>query len=155
MLNTAIANTSDIQTNDIGASLHSIAHNVAIALNAQVSSIYRWVADENVLELVATHGLNEELVGTLRLKPEQGLTGLVAQTHKPVSVKHPAKHPRYIYVPHSFEERLQSYLGVPVFQIGRQFLGVLTVQSESARIFSPSEISAVVQASSRIAQQFS
>src|SRR6187402_1283180 len=103
MLNTAIANASDSQADDIRASLHSIAHNVAVALNAQVSSIYRWVAEENVLELVATHGLNEELVGTLRLRPEQGLTGLVAQTHKPVSVKHPAKHPRYIYVPHSFE----------------------------------------------------
>ena len=155
MLNTAIANTSDTQADDIRASLHDIANGVAAALNAQVSSIYRWVAEDNVLELVATHGLNEELVGTLRLRPDQGLTGLVAQTHKPVSVKHPAKHPRYIYVPHSFEERLQSDLGVPVFQTGRQFLGVLTVQSESARIFSPSEISAVVQASSRIAQQFS
>jgi len=149
MPNTAIADATDIQV------LHSIALNVATALNAQVSSIYRWVAEDNVLELVATHGLNEELVGTLRLRPEQGLTGLVAQTHKPVSVKHPAKHPRYIFVPHSFEERLQSYLCVPVFQIGRQFLGVLTVQSEYARIFSPGEISAVVQASSRIAQQFS
>ena len=155
MLNTAIANTSDTQADDIRASLHDIANGVAAALNAQVSSIYRWVAEDNVLELVATHGLNEELVGTLRLRPDQGLTRLVAATRKPVSVKHPAKHPRYIYVPHSFEERLQSYLGVPVFQTGRQFLGVLTVQSESARIFSPSEISAVVQASSRIAQQFS
>jgi len=149
MQNTAIADANDIQV------LHSIALNVATALNAQVSSIYRWVAEDNILELVATHGLNEELVGTLRLRPDQGLTGLVAQTHKPVSVKHPAKHPRYIFVPHSFEERLQSYLGVPVFQIGRQFLGVLTVHSESARIFSPGEISAVVQASNRIAQQFS
>lgn len=151
----AIAKVRDIQIDDIHTVLHTIAHNVAAALNAQVSSIYRWAADDNMLELVATHGLNEELVGTLRLRPDQGLTGLVAQTRKPVSVKHPAKHPRYIFVPHSFEERLESYLGVPVFQTGRQFLGVLTVQSESARIFTPTEIGAVVQASARIAQQFS
>lgn len=151
----AVASARDIQTHDIHASLHAIAHGVATALQAQVSSIYRWSAHDNMLELVATHGLNTELVGTLRLRPDQGLTGLVAQTRKPISVKHPAKHPRYIFVPHSFEERLESYLGVPVFQTGRQFLGVLTVQSESARIFSPSDISAVVQASARIAQQFS
>jgi phosphotransferase system enzyme I (PtsP) len=152
MQNTAIA-ADNTQPHALTASLSIIAHQVASDLNAQVSSIYRWIADDNVLELTATHGLNEELVGQLRLRPDQGLTGLVAETHKPVSVKNPAKHPRYILVPRSFEERLHSYLGVPVFQTGRQFLGVLTVQSESARIFSPAEISAVVRAANSIAQQ--
>jgi phosphotransferase system enzyme I (PtsP) len=132
-------------------SLDSIVRNVADALGVQVSSFYQWRADDNVLELAATVGLNTELVGSLRLRPDQGLTGLVAETRKPVSVKHPAKHPRYIFVPRSFEERLQSYLGVPVFRPVNQFVGVLTVQSESSRIFTPREISAVIQAASRLA----
>lgn len=132
--------------------LDGIVHELAQQLNAHVSSVYRWRADENVLELVATHGLNKELVGQLRLRPDQGLTGLVAETRKTVSIKNPSKHPRYVLVPRSFEERLQSYLGVPVFQTGRKFMGVLTLQSESARIFAGSDIEAVVKASNRVAQ---
>ena len=59
-------------------SLDSIVRNVADALGVQVSSFYQWRADDNVLELAATVGLNTELVGSLRLRPDQGLTGLVA-----------------------------------------------------------------------------
>lgn len=138
---------------DLAAELHAIVYDVAIALNAHVSSFYQWLDDSNVLQLAATHGLNPELVGELRLRPDQGLTGLVAATRKPLSVKNPAKHPRYIHVPRSFEERLQSYLGVPVFKTGRTLAGVLTVQSESARIFTPSEISSVVIAANHITRR--
>ena len=132
-------------------SLQDIVHEVARAVDAQVSSIYRWLDGQQRLQLAATHGLNEELVGQLYLKPQEGLTGLVAETRKPVSVKHPAKHPRYVFVPRSFEERLESYLGVPVFKPGRVFAGVLTVQRESPRLFTPQEISAVVLAANRVA----
>lgn len=135
---------------DIAAELHAIVSEVADALNAPVSSFYRWLETDKVLLLAATRGLNPELVGQLRLRPDQGITGLVAETRKPVSVKHPSKHPRYVHVPRSFEERLQSYLGVPVFLTGRTLAGVLTVQSESARIFTPREISTVVIAANRI-----
>lgn len=131
-------------------SLDSIVRSVASSLGAHVSSFYQWRPADNVLELAATFGLNTELVGSLRLRPDQGLTGLVAETRKPVSVKHPAKHPRYILVPRSFEERLQSYLGIPVFRPVNEFVGVLTVQSESSRIFTPREISAVMQAAGRL-----
>jgi len=147
MLNTDTAATTHVQDD-----LNSIVNELAQQLNAHVSSIYSWNANKNVLELIATHGLNKELVGQLCLRPDQGLTGLVAETRKAVSVKNPSKHPRYILVPRSFEERLQSYLGVPVFHTGRQFMGVLTVQSESARIFSGSDIDTVVKASNRVAQ---
>jgi len=139
-------------TNELQIVLDNMVHELARQLNAQVSSVYCWKANENVLELLATHGLNKELVGQLRLRPDQGLTGLVAETRKPVSVKNPAKHPRYILVPRSFEERLQSYLGVPIFQTGRQFMGVLTVQSEATRIFSGDEIGAVVSTANRVAE---
>ena len=131
--------------------LDTIVHVVASTLHAQVSSIYQWLPVDNVLQLVATHGLNPELVGQLRLHPHEGLTGLVAETRKPVAVKHPAKHPRYVFVPRSTEERLQSYLGVPVFKPGRVLVGVLTVQAESARIFTPADITAVVTAARQVA----
>lgn len=147
-MNAAVPATNGIPRN---RTLQDIVQEMAIAVDAQVSSIYQWLDSESRLQLVATHGLNAELVGTLYLKPEQGLTGLVAQTRKPVSVKHPAQHPRYVFVPRSFEERLESYLGVPVFKPGRVFAGVLTVQRESPRLFTPQEISAVVLAANRIA----
>lgn len=136
---------------DIASQLQDIVERVAATLHAPVSSCYRWLPEEKLLQLEATRGLNRELVGNLRLQMHQGLTGLVAETRKPVSVKHPAKHPRYIFVPGSYEERLESYLGVPVFQPGRIFCGVLTVQSESPRIFTPAEISTVVMAASSVA----
>lgn len=138
---------------DIFTALDSIVREVARAVDAQVSSIYYWQEQQSQLQLVATYGLNTELVGQLYLRPDQGLTGLVAETRRPLSVKHPSTHPRYVFVPRSFEERLESYLGVPVFRPGRIFSGVLTVQRESARLFSPQEISAVVLAANRVASQ--
>ncbi len=140
---------------DTDIALHAIVSELAASLHAHVSSFYHWLEAEQVLQLAATHGLNPELVGTLRLRPDQGITGLVAETRKPVSVKNPSKHPRYVHVPRSFEERLQSYLGIPVFLTGRTLAGVLTVQSESARIFTPSEISTVVIAANRITRLLS
>lgn len=145
--------TQDFFTADIFSALDSIVREVASAVDAQVSSIYHWQEHQSQLQLVATHGLNNELVGKLFLRPDQGLTGLVAETRRPLSVKHPSTHPRYVFVPRSFEERLESYLGVPVFRPGRVFSGVLTVQRESARLFTPQEISAVVLAANRVASQ--
>ncbi len=131
--------------------LAHIVFSLAQDINANVSSLYSWHPEKDMLRLEATHGLAAALVGKLTMTSSEGLTGLVVQKSTPISIKYPANHPRYKFVPNSAEERLLSYLGVPIGLRGRGIIGVVTVQTESAKMFSMTEIEFVVHAADRIA----
>lgn len=131
--------------------LASIVSQLAQDLAANVCSIYSWSKPRGTLLLEATAGLNADLVGKLTLLPTEGLTGLVIEKASAISVKYPAHHPRYKFVPRSSEERLNSYLGVPITHRTAGIIGVVTIQTESPRIFLISEIEFIVHAADRIA----
>jgi L-methionine (R)-S-oxide reductase len=69
----------------------------------------------------------------------QGLTGRVARTKKPLPVVNPSEHPDYFHIKGSDEERYASYLGIPLVHDGR-LLGVLTLQTVRSKLFLLSDI---------------
>jgi phosphotransferase system enzyme I (PtsP) len=111
---------------------------LARRLRVDVCTLYVYDEPAEELVLVASAGLLSSAIG-YRLPVGSGLTGRVARMKQPVSVKYPARHPEYHYVPGSGEERLQSYLGLPLFDL-RQLLGVMVVQTEAPRVFRLNEI---------------
>lgn len=131
--------------------LGQIVNSLAQDVHANVSSLYSWTPALDRLRLEATFGLSQAVVGQLTMKSSEGLTGMVIERGAPVSVKYPSNHPRYRYVPGSTEERLCSYLGVPVGMRGRGVIGVVTVQTESPKMFTMTEIEFVVHAAERMA----
>jgi len=69
--------------------------------------------------LSATHGLRKESIGHVRMSPEEGMTGLVAQTERPLFTSRADEHPRFKYFPETGEEMFRSFGGVPLLQRGR------------------------------------
>src|SRR5262249_44218167 len=101
-------------------------------------SVYLMQPDRGELVLGATVGLKPESVGRVRMKLDEGLTGLVAQKMAPVMVDEAFAHPRFKYFAEAGEEPYHSFLGVPLIE-GGAVQGVLVVQTRESRTFSANE----------------
>jgi starch phosphorylase len=100
--------------------------------------------------LAATVGLRKECIGSLRMAVNEGLTGLVAELVRPVSVEQVRTHPRFKYFRDAGEDAYQSFLGVPLIDRG-VLQGVLVVQTIEARVFSEDEIRMLTEAATQVA----
>ena len=114
---------------------------IAANMVAEVCSIYLRRAGKS-LELFATEGLNPAAVHRTRMKPGEGLVGLVAETGEPVNLSDAPSHPRFSYRPETGEDPYHSFLGVPIVR-GGQVFGVLTVQNRTARQYAEEEVEAL------------
>ncbi len=135
---------------DLDQALDVIVLRVKKAMEVDVCSIYLTdkVHCENVL--MATDGLNNEAVGMVRLKVDQGLIGLVGERKEPVNLAEAPTHPRYQYFPESGEERYHAFLGVPIIH-HRQLQGVLVVQRLSKVHFSEDKVTFLVTIAAQLA----
>jgi phosphotransferase system enzyme I (PtsP) len=102
------------------------------------------------LVLGATVGLSAEAIGRVRMRLEEGLTGLVAQKMAPVAVADAFQHPRFKYFPEAGEDPYHSFLGVPLVE-GGSLQGVLVVQTREPRQFSASEVRMLVTVAAQLA----
>ncbi len=115
-----------------------------------VCSVYFHVPESGELVLGATVGLKPEAIGQVRMRLEEGLTGLVAQQVAPVAVADAFSHPRFKYFPEAGEDPYHSFLGVPLVE-GGTLQGVLVVQTREPRQFSPSEVRTLVTVAAQLA----
>lgn len=111
---------------------------IAEETRSDVCSIYL-VRPSGALELSATHGLDGAAVHTVRLRPGEGLVGMVARKARPFSVEDAPTHPNFAYKPETGEEPFKSFVGVPILRGGR-LVGVLTAQTQSMRPSTEEEI---------------
>src|SRR5690348_12037750 len=120
------------------APLQELAQLVAAELVSEVCSIYAARPGE-ILELVATQGLNPAAVGHTRLRVGEGIVGLCAATGAVMNLPDAQNHPAFAYRPETGEEPFASMLAVPVRRSGRT-LGVLVVQNRTPRNFTAPEV---------------
>ncbi|CUH75785.1 phosphoenolpyruvate--protein phosphotransferase [Tropicibacter naphthalenivorans] len=121
--------------------LDKITHLTADSMGTEVCSIYLF-RDNDTLELCATQGLNAEAVHETRMKLGEGLVGRVARTGNTVNSADAPSEPGFRYMPETGEEIYSSFLGIPIQRLGEK-LGVLVVQSKTAREFSEDEVYAL------------
>ena len=121
--------------------LDSITHLIADSMRTEVCSIYLF-RDEDTLELCATEGLKKEAVHQTRMKLGEGLVGRVARSGQPVNTANAPAEKGFRYMPETGEEIFSSFLGVPIRRVGEK-IGVLVVQSRTAREFSEDEVYAI------------
>ncbi len=120
------------------ALLPELVHLVAVELVSEVCSIYAARPGE-ILELVATEGLNPAAVGRTRLRVGEGIVGLCAATAQVMNLPDAQNHPAFAYRPETGEEPFTSMLAVPVRRAGRT-LGVVAVQNRNPRSYSDDEV---------------
>jgi len=129
----AMAGTESVQER-----LNDFVSAISKAMKVRVASIYLLRAGKD-LELSATQGLKPSAVHKTRMKPGEGLVGHVALTARPLNLADAPSHPLFSYRPETGEDPFRSFLGVPILRGGRT-LGVLVVQSETAREFNEEEV---------------
>ncbi len=117
---------------------------------ADVCSVYLLEPDRATLVLGATVGLRPDSVGRVRMRLNEGLAGLAAEHLRPVMVEDAPRHPRFKYFREAGEDAYRSFLGLPLVDDGI-IQGVLVVQTISARVFSPEEISTLAAAAQQLA----
>ncbi len=126
---------------------------LTVAISAPMSELVRLVASEvvsevcsvyvrhpgDLLELAATHGLNDLAIGRTKLRVGEGIIGLCAAQGVVMNLPDAQNHPAFAYRPETGEENFASMLAVPVRRSGR-VLGVLAVQNRTPRQFSEQEV---------------
>lgn len=120
------------------AVLPELVCTVAAELVAEVCSVYILRPGE-ILELVATHGLNPEAVGRTRLRVGEGIVGMVAAQGLSLNLPDAQNHPAFAYRPETGEEPFASLLGVPIRR-GGAAVGVIAVQNRAPRLYDPEEV---------------
>ena len=123
---------------------------IATRFKTDVCSAYLLEPDRSNLVLAATLGLHPRCIGTLRLRLNEGLAGLVAEQVRAVAVEDAPNHPRFKYFKESGEEAYHSFLGVPLIDRGI-LQGVLVVQTKEPRTFRETEIRMLAEAANQVA----
>ncbi len=104
-------------------------------LKADACSIYA-VRPGNVLELIATSGLNKAAVGVTRLTVGEGVVGQVISQKKPISLSCIAQHPKFILRPETGERHIQGGVAAVPLQRNNEALGAISIQSTRKKRFS-------------------
>jgi phosphotransferase system, enzyme I, PtsP len=136
-------------SHDPGETLGNIVELIQKRFRTDVCSVYLLEPEGNWLVLGATVGLDPKAVGGVRMRLNEGLTGLVAQQASAVMVADAPHHPRFKYFPEAGEDPYHSFLGVPLVE-GGTLLGVLVVQTREPRSFTPNEVHTCITLASQL-----
>ncbi len=109
------------------------------AMGTDVCSLYLLMASGRELLLTATNGLNESMVGRVKMRVGEGITGWVAETRRPAMVADVSQEPHWKWVPGLDEDRFHSMLSVPI-ESGPRLVGVLNAQTAERREFNAGDI---------------
>ena len=134
----------------LDAFLVKVVSTVAWHMRAAVCSIYLFESETQELVLRANQGLNPGLVGNLRLKLGEGITGTSLKELRPICEAKASDHPRFKYIPGSNEERFLSFLAVPI-QRKMNPVGVIVVQDPQWNYFTANDIQALRVIASQLA----
>ena len=119
--------------------LELIIRETTSAIGTDVCSLYLLLPSGEELLLTATNGLNENMVGRVRMKVGEGITGWVAESRRPAVVPDVSKEPHWKWVPGLDEDRFHSMASVPI-ESGPRLVGVLNVQSTERREFNSGDV---------------
>lgn len=124
-------------SNGVGKILNKVVDHIAKSLQFDVVSVYLWDPTKEELVLKACHGLTYDDSHQIRLKPNEGLTGMVYQDKKVHNIVPASRHHRYKFFPDLGESSYESYLGAPILS-DEKCLGVLVAQHQDENGFNSS-----------------
>jgi phosphotransferase system enzyme I (PtsI)/phosphotransferase system enzyme I (PtsP) len=114
-----------------------IVESISKTMTTDVCSLYMANANGD-MELLANHGIFRSSVPNIILPAGKGIVGKVASLCHPVNIPDAQKHPDYLYVPGTREERFHGFCAVPLVAM-RKTIGVLVVQRRVAQRYSNTE----------------
>jgi len=135
---------------DLEEMLKAIAGVAVQVTGTDSSQVYLFNDAHDSLVLRAVTDGSGEVVGKLRLKVGEGLTGWVALHKEPVMLGHDAhQDARFKFVPELQEDKYQSILSVPLIYRG-EVLGVINVRTEKAHQYTQTQVRLLQSIASQI-----
>lgn len=135
---------------DLEEMLKAVAGVAVQVTGTDSSQVYLFNDAHDTLVLRAVTDGSGEVIGKLRLKVGEGLTGWVAQHKEPVMLGHDAQHDaRFKFVPELQEDKYQSILSVPLIYRG-EVLGVINVRTEKEHEYTQTQVRLVQSIASQI-----
>ena len=126
---------------NIDEMLKNVAEIVANVTGTDLCLIYLLNDRGNELILRGASGLTKDMVGKVRLKVGEGITGWVAQQRTPVILSREAwRDERFKPVPNLLQDRYQSMLSVPL-RGGDSLVGVINVRTNPPHEYTKVQIS--------------
>tara|TARA_R110000868_G_scaffold380784_1_gene646965 strand:+ start:138697 stop:140955 length:2259 start_codon:yes stop_codon:yes gene_type:complete len=130
--------------------LDILVERIRAAMDTEACSVFLLDHRRGQYVLMATDGLNKDVVGKLRIGLNQGLTGLIGAREEPLNLDNAPEHPNFYAAPGLNEETLKAFLGVPIIY-RRRLLGVLAVHQGKERHFNEEEEAFLVTLSTQLA----
>jgi phosphotransferase system, enzyme I, PtsP len=120
------------------------------ALETEACSVF--VVDFRTHEyiLMAAEGYQNDALYGVRIKPHQGLIGIIADQEKPLNLENAQEHPNYLMVPERPEDQFHAFLGVPIIS-NRRVLGVIIIEQKELRRFEEEEEAFLVTLATQVA----
>ncbi len=135
---------------DLEEMLKAVAGMAVQVTGTDSSQVYLFNDAHDTLVLRAVTDGSGEVIGKLRLKVGEGLTGWVAQHKEPVALGHDAHHDaRFKFVPELQEDKYQSILSVPLIYRG-EVLGVINVRTEKEHEYTQTQVRLLQSIASQI-----
>jgi two-component system, sensor histidine kinase PdtaS len=128
----ALSSASDLET-----TLQTISRTTAAVMRVDSCSIYLLEPAQRALVLKASTALTA--IGQARLHLGEGITGIAAQSGKPIAVRDAAKDERFKYLPETKEQQFKSLLAVPLVSQGK-IIGAVNVQTTRYHHFPKAEV---------------
>jgi len=132
------------------AFLQKIVDMISEHMRCEVCSIYLFYEDTEELILKATKGLSAASIGKVKMKLEEGLTGLALRELRPICEMNAKQNPHFKHFPGIGEERFCSFLAVPIVR-GNTRIGVMVVQNAQKDYFQQEDINALRAITSQLA----
>jgi len=127
-----------------------IVTEVSRAMKTDICSVYLLEKENQDHLLVASSGLNPDLVGKAKIPSGKGIVGLISSRGEPFKSKEGGEHAAFFNIPNSGEEGAHAFLGVPIIH-HRDVLGVLVVQQRTHRRFDEDDEAFLVTLSAQLA----
>jgi phosphotransferase system, enzyme I, PtsP len=150
MINRIVLETSRA-TSLVDALMLLVAH-IQETLEADASSIFLCDDETGEYVLLATHGLNADLLGKARIKFGEGLVGLVGEREESVNLSDAHAHDAFYHYTDLEPKVFNSFLGVPIIHRAN-LLGVLVVQQEYPREFAEEEVAFLTTLSTQLSAE--
>jgi phosphotransferase system enzyme I (PtsP) len=128
----------------LSSSLCYLCEQLAVMSGSPIASVYVLEAGEELV-LRGTYGYERGVLGEVRLKVGEGITGTSVESMRPVTVDDARVSEQFEYFPQLAEERYPAFLAVPLLSGGRP-RGALVLQREAGP-FSESDLVLAVAAS--------
>ena len=121
----------------LSSGLAFVCAQLAILCDAPIASVYVLEGKDDLV-LRGNHGFEAAVLGEVRLKVGQGITGTAVETMRPVSVDDAGLIEQFAYFPQLAEERYPVFLAVPILS-GARTRGALVLQRQRGA-FSPEDV---------------